>query len=76
MPPRNVNTGIDANLHPAERDAPDDPGQWLAGQPALDERVEKLDITGCAGEKLVRLFSRRDKPGAREQRRERLTVKR
>src|SRR5947199_96835 len=76
LPPRNVNTGIDANLHPAERDAPGNPGQWLAGQPALDERAEELDITSGAGEKLVGLLLRGDKPGAREQRRERLEVKR
>src|SRR5438128_5552530 len=76
LPPRNINTRINANLHPAEGDTPGNPGQWLAGQPALDERAEELDITGGAGEKLVGLLLRGDKAGAREQRRERLEVKR
>ena len=43
---------------------PDDPGQWLAGQPTFDEGVEQLNIAGGASEKLVGLLFSGDKPRA------------
>src|ERR1019366_3081026 len=53
LPPRYVDTGINADLHVAERDAPGDPGEWLARESTPDERVEEVGIAGRAREQLV-----------------------
>src|SRR5207302_9171086 len=63
---RDVYTGIDAKLHAAEPDAPGDPGEWLAGQPARDERVEMLRVAGRACEEFFRLVVRRDESSSRQ----------
>src|SRR5207245_11216398 len=74
LPAWNVHTGIDADLQSAEGDPPDDPGEWLAREATTDQRVETHGIAGRDIEELGRLLLRRNEPGAREQRGERLEV--
>ena len=69
LPPGHVHPGIDADIHTTERDAPGDPGERLAGEPAADERLEDTGVAARAREQFPRLLAGRDKAGAREPRR-------
>ena len=69
-PSRDVDVGIDVHRDVTEGDGPGDPGEWLAGQPASDERVEEMAISGRASDELLRLLFGGDEPGAREPSRE------
>ena len=66
LPARNVDTGIDADLQPAEHNTPGDPGERLSREATPDERVEKLNVPGRAGEELFRLLLCSDEPAGRE----------
>ena len=55
---RNIDAGIDADLHPAERDAPGDPGEWITGEATSDERDEEFGIAVRPSGELVRLLPR------------------
>src|SRR5580704_14665949 len=73
-PARHVDAGIDAYGEAAERGLPGDPGEWLAGEPASDRRIEEFIVAGGVGKQFLRLLLRRDEAFAAEQCTERRVI--